>query len=196
MFRFMKGVKANDTVSAVLCVILGFLLIIWPGTSTQVVCMVLGGVLAGYGVIQILMYLFAKEHTIYLQGMLVLGIVFAVLGVWILLNPTGIIKAVPIIMGIIIIIHGLHNSGKGWELKKLGYESWWVAFLFGVLTIVLGVVLVVNPFTAVNTVVRVIGGIFVYNGVSDLWILSRIFKTKKNAGKVIDAEAVEIEDVE
>lgn len=196
MFRFLKNVKANDTISAILCVILGILLIIWPGTSTQVVCMVLGGVLAGYGVIQILLYLFAREHTIYLQGMLILGIVFAVLGVWILLNPEGIIKTVPIIMGVIIVVHGLHNASKGWDLKKMGYESWWIAFLFGVLTIVLGIVLVVNPFTVVNTVVRVIGGILVYNGISDIWIMSRIFKTKKNAGKVIDAEVVEIEDVE
>lgn len=196
MLRFLKGVKANDTVSAVLCVVFGLLLIIWPGTSTQVVCMVLGGVLSGYGVIQILLYLFAREHTIYLQGMLILGIVFAVLGVWILLKPEGIIKAVPIIMGIIIIMRGLHNAAQGWELKKLGYENWLLAFLFGVLTIVLGIVLVVNPFTVVNTVVRVIGGILVYNGISDMWILSRIFKTKKNTDRVVDAEAVEIEDVE
>lgn len=196
MLGLLKNLKANYTVSAVIYVVVGLLLILWPGTSTQIICMVLGGVLLGYGVIQILLYLFARERTLYLQIMLVLGIAFAVLGAWILLKPEMIIKAVPVIMGIIIVMHGVHNAVQALDLKRMHYESWWVALLFGILTIVLGVVLVVNPFTVVNTVVRVIGAFLVYDGISDIWILSRVFKTKKNVEKIIDAEAVDIEDVE
>lgn len=194
MINYFKNLKANYTVSAIICVAVGLVLIIWPATSTQVVCMVLGGVLLAYGVIQIILYLFARERTLYLQGMLLLGIIFSVLGAWILLKPEMIIKAVPVIMGIIIIMHGLHNAIQAIDLKKMGYESWWVALLFGILTIVLGGVLVYNPFTVVNTVVRVIGAFLVYDGLSDIWIISRLFKTKKNYQKIIDAEAVEIDD--
>lgn len=196
MLSFFKNLKANYTLSAILCVIIGAVLIIWPGTSTQIVCMVLGGMLAVYGVIQIILYLFVKERTLYLQGMLILGIVFSVVGVWILLKPEAIIAMVPIIMGAIIIIHGLHNTVQAIDLKKMSYEKWWVAFLFGVLTIVLGAVLVYNPFSVVNTVVRVIGGFLVYDGLSDMWILSRLFKTKKNSQKIIDAEATVIDEEE
>ena len=42
MNEFLKGLKVNYTVSALLCVALGLVLLIWPGTTTQVVCMVLG----------------------------------------------------------------------------------------------------------------------------------------------------------
>lgn len=195
MINYFKNLKANYTVSAVICVIIGLVLIIWPGTSTQVVCMVLGGVLLIYGIIQIILYLFARERTLYLQGMLVLGIIFSVLGAWILLKPEMIIKAVPIIMGIIIIMHGLHNAIQAIDLKKMSYGRWWIALLFGLLTIVLGGVLVYNPFSVVNTVVRVIGAFLIYDGLSDMWIISRLFKIKKNSQKIIDAEAVEIEDV-
>ncbi len=45
MINYFKNLKANYTVSAVICMVVGLVLIIWPGTSTQVVCMVLGGVL-------------------------------------------------------------------------------------------------------------------------------------------------------
>lgn len=195
MINYFKNLKANYTVSAIICVVVGLVLIIWPGTSTQVVCMVLGGVLLAYGIIQIILYLFARERTLYLQGMLLLGIIFSVLGAWILLKPEMIIKAVPVIMGIIIIMHGLHNAIQAIDLKKMSYENWWVALLFGILTIVLGGVLVYNPFTVVNTVVRVIGAFLVYDGLSDIWIISRLFKTRKNSQKIIDAEAVEIEDL-
>lgn len=194
MINYIKNLKANYTASAVICMVIGLVLIIWPGTSTQVVCMVLGGVLLLYGIVQIILYLFARERTLYLQGMLVLGIIFGVVGAWILLRPDVIIRAVPVIMGFIIIMHGIHNITQAVELKKMSYDRWWLALLFGILTVILGGVLVRNPFTVVNTVVRVIGAFLVYDGLSDMWIISRVFKTKKSRETVIDAEAVEIED--
>ena len=194
MANFLKNLKANYTLSAIICVVIGVVLIIWPGTSTQVVCMVLGGMLMIYGIVQIILYLFARERTLYLQGMLILGIVFSVVGAWILLKPETIIAAVPIIMGIIIIMHGLHNAIQAIDLKKMDYENWWVALLFGILTIVLGVVLVCHPFGAVEIVVRVIGAFLIYDGISDMWILSRLLKTKKNAERIIDAEATVIDE--
>ena len=124
MANFLKNLKANYTLSAIICVVIGVVLIIWPGTSTQVVCMVLGGMLMIYGIVQIILYLFARERTLYLQGMLILGIVFSVVGAWILLKPETIIAAVPIIMGIIIIMHGLHNAIQAIDLKKMDYENW------------------------------------------------------------------------
>ena len=75
MFQFLKNRRANYTVSAVICIIVGLVLVIWPGTSTQVVCKVLGAVLMLYGVLQILMYVLAKERSLYSQGMLVLGVI-------------------------------------------------------------------------------------------------------------------------
>lgn len=190
MVNYLKNLKANYTLSAAVCVIIGAVLIIWPGTSTQVVCMVLGGVLAAYGIIQIILYLFARERTLYLQGMLVLGIIFSVLGAWIFIKPEIVIAAVPVIIGMILVTHGLHNAVQAMDLKRMGYEKWWVALLAGILTVILGTVLVYNPFSVVNTVVRVIGAFLVYDGLSDMWIISRVFKTRKSKQKIIDAEAV------
>ena len=56
MNEFLKGLKVNYTVSALVCVALGLVLLIWPGTTTQVVCMVLGAALVIYGVLQIVFY--------------------------------------------------------------------------------------------------------------------------------------------
>ena len=196
MIKNLKNLKANYTVSALVCIVVGLVLVIWPGTSTQVVCKVLGGVLFAYGIIQIIMYLWAKERTLYLQGMLVLGIIFAVIGAWILLRPEMIIAAVPVIMGIIVIMHGLHNVMQAFKLKGMNYEKWWLALCLGLLAVIFGGILVYNPFKVVDTVVRVIGIFLVYNGLSDTWIISRLFTTRRAAEKekVIDAEAVEIDE--
>lgn len=195
MINYIKNLKANYTASALICMVVGVVLMIWPATSTQVVCMVLGGVLLIYGIIQIILYLIARERTLYLQGMLILGIIFSVVGAWILLRPDVIIRAVPVIVGLIIMMHGIHNVAQAFDLKKMSYDRWWLALIFGMLTVLLGGVLVRNPFTVVNTVVRVIGAFLIYDGISDVWIISRVFKTHRDRETVIDAEAVEVEDL-
>ena len=192
--NYIKSLKVNYSLSAVICVILGIVLLVWPGQSTQVVCMVLGIVLGGFGIIQIILYLATKEKTMVSHSMMMLGVVLAVIGGWIVLKPETIIKAVPMIVGILIVIHGFHNAVQAIDLKKMQYDNWWVALLLSLLTVALGVVLICNPFTIVDTVVRIIGAFLVYDGLSDMWILSRVFKTKKNRDKIIDTDAVIVDE--
>lgn len=192
--NYIKSLKVNYSLSAVICVILGIVLLVWPGQSTQVVCMVLGIVLGGFGLIQIILYLATMEKTMISHSMMMLGVVLAVIGGWIVLKPETIIKAVPMIVGILIVIHGLHNAVQAIDLKKMQYDNWWVALLLSLLTVALGVVLICNPFTIVDTVVRIIGAFLVYDGLSDMWILSRVFKTKKNREKIIDTDAVIVDE--
>ena len=194
--NYIKSLKVNYSLSAVICVILGIVLLVWPGQSTQVVCMILGIVLGGFGIIQIILYLATKEKTMVSHSMMMLGIVLAVIGGWIVLKPDTIIKAIPMIVGILIVIHGLHNAVQAVDLKKMQYDNWWVALLLSLLTIALGVVLICNPFTVVDTVVRLIGAFLIYDGLSDMWILSRVFKTKKNKEKIIDTDAVIVDEDE
>ena len=59
-----------------------------------------------------------------------------------------------------------------------------------------GGVLIFNPFEAVEMVVRMIGIFLIYDGLSDIWILSRVSKVKRNKEKIIDAKFVDIEDEE
>ena len=192
--NYIKSLKVNYSLSAVICVILGIVLLVWPGQSTQVVCMVLGIVLGGFGLIQIILYLATKEKAMVSHSMMMLGVVLAVIGGWIVLKPETIIKAVPMIVGILIVIHGFHNAVQAIDLKKMQYDNWWVALLLSLLTVALGVVLICNPFTIVDTVVRIIGAFLVYDGLSDMWILSRVFKTKKNREKIIDTDAVIVDE--
>jgi len=193
MTDFFKGLKANYTASAALCMVFGAVLLIWPGTTTRLVCMLLGGVLLSYGAIQVVICLINRERTVMSQGMLVFGIVVAVIGLWILLSPDMVIMMVPVIIGMVILIHGVHNVIQAVGLRKEGYDKWWLALLFGILTVAFGGILVYNPFEAVEMAVRMIGISLIYDGASDMWILSRVFKVKRNREKVIDAEYVDLD---
>lgn len=66
--------------------------------------------------------------------------------------------------------------------------------ILGIITTGLGILLVVNPFEAIETIVRVVGICLMYDGISDMWIVSRVSKTVKQARQdlaALDAEYVE-----
>lgn len=190
----IKSLKMNYSVTALICAVLGLILLIWPGQSTQIVCITVGAVLGIYGVLQIIFYLATREKTMMSHSMMVLGIVLAVIGGFIVWKPETIMKAIPMIVGILIIIHGLHNGVQAIDLKKMGYSNWWIALLLAVLTVALGIILVCNPFDALDAVVRLIGIFLLYDGLSDMWILSRVYKTRRKNAKIIDTDAVIVDE--
>ena len=56
MDRFLSKMKANAVVSSLLGVVLGLVLVIWPGMSMQIVCAAIGVVLILTGIMKIIEY--------------------------------------------------------------------------------------------------------------------------------------------
>lgn len=151
MEGLLKKIKTNVVVSSALCVILGLVLVLRPGMSMRIVCTAVGVVLIVSGVMRMIAYFTARDGSLYSQANLIFGIVLAVVGVWIVMKPDKVMAIIPIIVGIVIAIHGLHNLQQAAELWRDKYDRWWVALILGVLTVGFGVLLVCRPFAAIDT---------------------------------------------
>ncbi len=193
MYQFFKELKANYILSAVFCIIFGVTLAVWPDASSRVVCMGLGAVLALSGIVNIVTYFMRRDGRMVSQILLLAGIILTVLGGWIIFNPGVLIMMIPVVIGVVVTVHGVHNLIQAMELFKNNYSKWWVALLLGAVTVGLGVLLICNPFEAVNTAIMLIGIFLVYDGVSDLWIISRVSKTARNIRQTMEALDVEAE---
>lgn len=196
MERILKRIKANVIVSAFICIALGVILVAWPGLSVKVVCMAIGAVLVINGISRLLNFIFGRDGSVFSQMNLVMGIIITVIGGWILLQPGTIIAMIPILVGIIIVIHGINNLQQSVSLCQSQYDKWWVALLLGVITIGFGVLLVFNPFAAVDTLIRFIGLFLIYDGASDIWIMSRVSRNVKQARQEMDALTVDGKEIE
>ncbi len=194
MEGLLKKFKTNVVVSSVLCVILGLVLVLRPGLSMRIVCTAVGVVLIVSGVMRMIAYFTTRDGSLYSQANLIFGIVLTVVGIWIVMKPDKVMAIIPIIVGIVIAIHGLHNLQQALELWRDKYDRWWVALILGVLTVGFGVLLVCRPFAAIDTVVMLIGFFLIYDGLSNVWIVSRISKNAKMMKQ--EMEAVDIEIVE
>ena len=196
MGNVLKKLKKNIVISAVLCIVLGIVLVVWPDMSMQIACAAIGGVLLVGGVVRLVEYFVLRDGSMYAQINLIMGIVLAVVGVWIVLKPDKVLAIIPIIIGIVIVLHGLNNLQQAITLCKEKYDKWWVALILGLLTVGFGVLLICRPFAALDTVVMLIGIFLIYDGLSDIWIVSRIYRTAKELKQEAEALDVEAEEVE
>ena len=196
MEHILKKIKTNVIVSAFICIALGVILVFWPGLSVKVVCMAIGAVLVINGISRLLNFIFGRDGSVFSQMNLVMGIIITVIGGWILLQPGTIIAMIPILVGIIIVIHGINNLQQSVSLCQNRYYKWWIALLLGIITIGFGVLLVFNPFAAVDTLIRFIGLFLIYDGASDIWIMSRVSRNVKQARQEMDALTVDGKEIE
>lgn len=194
MESLLKKIKTNVVVSSALCIILGLVLVFRPGLSMRIVCTAVGVVLILSGVMRMIDYFTARDGSLYSQSNLIFGIVLAVVGVWIVVKPDKVMAIIPIIVGIVIAMHGLHNLQQALGLWRDRYDRWWVALILGALTVGFGVLLICRPFAAIDTVVMLIGFFLIYDGISNVWIVSRIYKNAKMMKQEMEAVEVEIVD--
>lgn len=195
MGNILKRLKTNVVISAVLCILLGIVLVVWPDISMQIACTAIGAVLLVGGIVRLVQYFVVRDGSMYAQMNLIMGIVLTVVGVWIVLKPDKVLAIIPIIIGIVIVIHGLNNLQQAVSLCKEKYDKWWVALILGVLTVGFGILLICRPFAALDTVVMLIGIFLIYDGLSDLWIVSRIYRTAKELKQEAEALDVEAEEL-
>ena len=194
--NLLKRLKTNIVISATLCILLGIVLVVWPDLSMQIVCTAIGAVLLIGGGVRLAAYFTEKDGSVYAQMNLITGIILAVVGIWILLQPDKVLAIIPIIVGIVIALHGVNNLQQAVSLCKEKYDKWWVALILGLLTVGFGILLVCRPFEALDTAVMMIGLFLIYDGISDIWIVSRIYRTAKTLKQEVEAIDVESQKID
>lgn len=191
MLNFIKSIKVNILSSAILCLLLGIVLVAYPNTSLTLVCRAVGVIVLITGLGFVFGYLKSGRKAWYGKVELVFGSIFAVLGGFIVLYPLGIISIIPIVFGILLIYHGLSNMKQAFELHKYKDRGWWFPVLIAASTIVLGGVIMKNPFDTIEVLMRIIGACLIYDGLMNTMLVGRFVKSIRNFRKLEAAEAAE-----
>lgn len=192
--EFFVKLKTNFLVDAIALIVLGAVLVFLPGASLTLLTKVIGGVVTAAGVLSIIGSLVSKQQNVLTRNSSIgFGIVIAVVGIWIFINPHFFEAIIPVIAGVIMLFSGLMNLGESLSLARSRYGNWWFALILAVLTIGGGAFLLFNPLKSMAYIVQIIGAAFLYNGVSNLWIVSRVHKVDKvNRKEIVDVESKEV----
>lgn len=167
MKSVVKQYKIEMIFIALLCTVLGVVLVAWPEATIDVLCKTLAAAIIIIGIVQILSYLVKRDGY---PASAILGVIVLLAGIWIFLQPHKLVSFVPIVIGVILLVHGLQDLQMALETRGNGYTRWWTMALLAAISMIFGVVCVINAFGIVALTFRIIGIALIYDGVTDFWI--------------------------
>ena len=194
----LKKMKLNYVIEAIVMIAIGAVLIFWTEASLLIMARALAILLIIAGVIFVFSYFLHKERSIVMSGGFAMGVIIAAIGVWIFLKPDTFTDFIPKLFGVFILLSGLMNLGQTISLVSYRYSLWWISLILAVGTIIMGAFLLFNPKDAKEIAVTIIGIFLVYDGITNLWTISRVSKYAKRVNQemnAVDVEAV-VEDVD
>lgn len=186
--RFKKVVH-GEIISFIFYISFGLCLILMPTQTVNVICKVIFGlVLIGVGGYNIWQYAGEKAKSTILD--LFSGVIVFVLGAFLFFNPQVVVKLLPFLLAAFILVDSIWTLRGGFRLYKRSRPEWKVLMIGGLLFIVLGIVLIVNPFVKVTHTVIFAGWVFLANGAVDLilfFLLKHAMKKADEAVQVVEA---------
>lgn len=166
--NIFRKAKSGMLISGAVLIIAGLILLFFPEAMTKTIAYVAAVLLVCMGIAQIIGYLKYDPGTGRYSSGVVLGGFFIVLGLLVYYKAEAIISIIPIILGIIIVISGVGKLQQAVDLARIKAGRWSTVLAGALLNIILGGVIVFNPFSTVMTLLRFVGIGLIYSGLSDV----------------------------
>ena len=159
-----KKLKWNLILMSILYLALGIFLLMVPGTALNIVCYALGGVVLACAVVQLIRYFAVERGVFQSQLTLISGLVCLGLGAFLIIRSDLVVRILPIVFGLFVIFDSLGRIQNALELRRCEYSSWKGFLLLAVLSIVM----ILDPFGTMETLVMAIGVILIIEGALNL----------------------------
>ena len=193
MREIMKKFRADMMLSALFSIVMGVILVAWPETTLDIICKAIAIILIVMGAAELVSY-FWNKITYSLSG--ILGLVVLLIGIWIFVKPQSVLSLIPIVIGVILAVHGVQDLKVAFDTKRNGYTKWWSMLLMAIISLALGIICIVNAFGMVTLTMQIIGIALVYDGISDIWIVykaSKVAKKMKEEQEALDVDYKEVD---
>lgn len=144
MKNYLKKIKMGSLVFSLLCLAFGICLIACPNVAKLTFVCIFGGLICLYGIIQMINY--------FVYGYEPFGFVYGGLNFTfgILIMSCSKVLASPavfgMIFGFVFVFNAILKIQMSFDYHRYGSKTWWVEMLFGLIMLVLGIVVLCNPF--------------------------------------------------
>lgn len=182
----LKDLRSSSVLPALLCVVYGIVLIIWPDISSNFICYAIGAAIMLVGVIFVIRYIRKDLVRDFYRKDLVIGLIAISLGLVALLRVELIKGLIPTILGIVVLFSGIVKLQNAIDMFRMQYTYWYIILILALLNVGFGILLILEPIWIVDIVFILIGCGLVYSGISDLLTLYFVSRTIKNMVKESD----------
>lgn len=155
--------KKYDITSSIIILILGILLLIIPLGIVTIVIRLFGVIIIVLGLLNVISEVKAKRSSTELVN----GILISILGLIFFSNPNAIASIIPFGLGIWITLKSILRI-KAISAFRIISNDHIGPLAINVIALILGLVLIFNPFKGAKTLIRIIGGFMTFYGLLDI----------------------------
>lgn len=193
--KTMKKIKWIGIGISIVMFLLGLCVLIWPQISAAALCYILSAILLVAGIIRIVSYTQRGSRSVFYTYELPLGILFLLMGIFGFTRSQYVILILPIVIGIQILIDSLFQFQISFDMKRFGFAEWWWPMILAVLSVLLALLLIINPFEGSITLMSVIGFTLMIDGIqtfSSILCASECVKEVRKRSPIdVDFEEIE-----
>ncbi len=184
----LSETKALYMFMAVIELVFGLFLIIFPDISAQILTIILGAILSGVGVFNIISY-FMNKNSSFRQGILS-GVISTALGIAFIAQSESITNVTSIILGVFVIFEALTSCKRAIIMCRLDFSKWFVPMIIAILAAVLGVLLLIFPSFFGEAIMIIVGIALVIEAVLGIWSIIFIIRLRSRVERMMDNTAV------
>lgn len=179
----LSETKALYMFMAIIEFVFGLFLIIFPQISAQVLTIILGAILAGVGVFNIISY-FMNKNSSFRQGILS-GVISTALGIAFIAQSETITNVTSIILGVFVIFEALTACKRAIIMCRLEFDKWFIPMIIALVAAVLGTLLLIFPSFFGEAIMIIVGIALVIEAVMGVWSIIFIIKLRSKFEKMM-----------
>ncbi|MCI6359663.1 MAG: DUF308 domain-containing protein [Clostridiales bacterium] len=191
-----KRIKWTYVLLSVFFLVLGLLLVCNPGTSMVTICCILGGIALAFGVVKIVLYFVRDIEGVAVRYDFAVGAFTVIVGALLLWRAPTMVGILSVVIGLFILVDCVFKLQVAIDSRRMGASSWWVTLLFTCVCMVMGFLLVFDPFSGQQVLATVMGISLIADGLQNLCtvIYAAVFvKDVKDAVRDMVDEATAVE---
>lgn len=154
---YIKKYSKYTIIISLALIILSIFLIAKPLESLNAIMTIIGIILIISGIIQLITYFTSSKELKAFSFKLILGISSIILGIIIIVNTSAINSILTGVIGAWIIIQSIIKLQIAFNLKELANSNWKAITILSIITLIVGIFIVFNPFGAIITIGRISG---------------------------------------
>ena len=166
--RTLKIAKYGTVLLSLLLCTLGVLLMAVPDFSLSLLCRLGGGLLVVFGGIKIAGYLSRDLYRLAFQFDLAFGILFIILGLFLLFRAQTALSLLCLPAGLFILADALLKVQTALDARAFGLARWWMILTAALVTGAVGVLLLLKPWESVRAMMVLLGVSFFAEGLLNL----------------------------
>ncbi len=141
----LKKAKWSLIGQGAILLILGIVSLAWPGLALLTVATMVGVGFLISGISSIAGFATLGAFSLFPGWALFGGVINVLLGILFLLHPLAASYTITWLIAVLVLVGGAGQLVSAWHLNKAGSSSWGFALLGGILTVLLGILMLASP---------------------------------------------------